>query len=91
MKPKSEQPSSMLFADVSTPRDKAAEEEDPQTMMTQDMEEATLPMKSPMSQIYRTMSPSLRPGTSSLWDPSHESSIEIEPEQMHSSPSISDT
>jgi len=60
-------------------------------MMTWEEEEAILPMKSLMGRIYRTMSPSPRPETSSLWDPSHESSMKIEPEQMHSSPGTSDT
>jgi len=56
----------MLFEDVFGPKEEAVEEEDPQMMTTWEMEKMTLPMKSPMRQIYRTMSPSPRPETSSL-------------------------
>ncbi len=91
MKPESDRPLSMLFEDTSTPKEEVVEEEDPQMATTWDMEEEILPTKSPMSQIYRTMSPSPRPEISSLWDPSHESLMETEPEQTHSSLNILDT
>jgi len=81
----------MLFEDTSTPKEEVVEEEDPQMATTWDMEEEILPTKSLMSQIYRTMSPSPRPEISSLWDPSHESLMETEPEQTHSSLNILDT
>jgi len=87
-KHKSEPPSSMLFKGASDVKEEEApEEETPQMMMTWETKGASLPMTSPMGQVYRTMSPSPRPGTSSLWDPSHESSMETEPEQKCSSPS----
>jgi len=85
----SEPPSSMLFGGTSETTDK--EGEDPQMMTTQEMEETTLLTKSLMAQSYRTMSPSPRPMTSSLWDPSHESLTEIDPEQTHSLLSTSGT
>src|SRR6266851_7177726 len=84
-----EQPSSMLFRGVSAPKTGTLEEQDPQEM-TKD-EEETLQTMSPMMTIYRTMSPSPRPETSGLWDPSLESSTETELEQMPSLPSTSDT
>ncbi len=71
----------MLFGDTSDSSEGTQEGQDPQTTMTWE-EEAILPTKSPMGQAYRTISPSPKPETSSLWDPSHESSMEIEPEQM---------
>src|SRR5216683_1455551 len=79
----SEQPSSMLFGGVSDRKEEALEEWDPR-MTTKD-EEETLQTTSPMMTIYRTMSPSPRPETSSLWDPSLESSMETGLEQMPSS------
>ncbi len=79
MKPESELASSMLFEDVSAPKEEVEEEE------------TTLLTMSPMKTISRTMSPSPRPETSSLWDPSHKSSMETKLEQMHSSQSTSGT
>jgi len=60
MKPGSEPPSLMLFADVSSPKEEVAEEEDPQMMTTKETEETTLQTMSLMRQIYRTMSLSPR-------------------------------
>ena len=91
MKPESDRPLSMLFEDTSTPKEEVVEEKDPQMATTWDMEEEILPTKSLISQIYRTMSPSPRPGTSNLWDPSYKSSMETKPEQTHSSPNTWDT
>jgi len=81
----------MLFKDVSNAKDEVSEEEDPQMTTIWEGEETILPTMSPMRQAYRTMSPSPRPGTSNLWDPSHESLTETEPEQMHSSLNTLDT
>jgi len=75
----------MLFEGISDPKEGIAEKANPQKTTTWE-EEETLPMMSPMRQAYRTMSPSPKPEISNLWDPSHESSMETEPEQMHSSP-----
>jgi len=83
-------PSLMLFEGVSNTKEEAWEEEDPQMTTTWE-EEAILLTISPMNQAYRTMSPSPRPETSNLWDPSRKSSTEIEPEQMHFLPNTSGT
>jgi len=74
----------MLFEGASDTKDEVPEEGNPQMTMTWKEEETILPTMSPMRQAYRTMSPSPRPEISSLWDPSHESLTEIEPEQTHS-------
>ncbi len=74
----------MLFGGVSDLEEGTLEEQDPQET-TKD-EKEILRTTSPMMTIYRTMSPSPKPEISNLWDPSHESSMETEPEQMHSSP-----
>src|SRR5216683_5346253 len=89
-KRESEQRSSMLFGGASDLKEETLEGQDPQTTTMRDEEEILL-TTSPMMQIYRTMSPSPRPETSSLWDPSLESSMETELEQMPSLPSTSDT
>jgi len=89
-KHESEQHSSMLFGGASDLKEEILEEQDPQMTTTWE-EEAILPTKSPMGRTYRTMSPSPRPETSSLWDPSLESSMETGLEQMPSLPSTSDT
>jgi len=81
----------MLFEGTSDAKEEVPEEGNPQMMMTWEEEETILLTMSPMKQAYRTMSPSPRPEISSLWDPSHESLMEIEPEQTHSSPNILDT
>jgi len=87
----SEPPSSMLFEGASDDQEEGTTgEETPQTI-TQETTEVSLPTMSPMRQAYRTMSPSPRLGTSSLWDPSHESLMGTEPEQKPSSPSTWDT
>jgi len=70
----------MLFEGASDAKEEVPEEGNPQMTTTWE-EETTLLMMSLMGQAYRTMSPSPRPETSNLWDPSHESSTEIEPEQ----------
>jgi len=88
MKHESERPSSMLFEGTSDPEE-TLEEQDPQTTMMD--EEEALPTKSPMMRIYKTISPSPNLGTSSLWDPSLESSTETGLEQMPSLPNTSDT
>ncbi len=81
----SELPSLMLFEGASDTKEEVMKEEDPQTMMTWEEEEMILPTMSPMEWAYRTTSPSPRPETSNLWDPSHESSMETKPKQTHSS------
>ncbi len=80
----------MLFGGASDLEEEILKGQDPQMTTTWE-EETILLTTSPMRQAYRTMSPSPRPETSSLWDPSHESLMEIEPEQTPSSPSTSDT
>jgi len=80
MKPKSELPSSMLFADASD----ALEEEDPQIMKTLEMKEVNLPMMSLIKQVSRTTSLSPKPETLSQWDCSHTSSMATKLEQKHS-------
>jgi len=89
-KHESEQHSSMLFGGASDLKEETLEGQDPQTTTMRDEEEILL-TTSPMMQIYRTMSPSPRPETSSLWDPSLESSMETGLERMPSLPSTSDT
>ena len=87
MKLESGPPSSMLFTDASN----TLKEGDPQIMKTPKMEEANLPIMSPMEQISRTTSLSPLPMTSDLWDPFHTSSMETEPEQKHFLPNTLDT
>jgi len=92
MRHESEPPSSMLFGGTSDAQEEGVvEEETPWMTTTQKMKEASLPTMSPMRQAYRTMSPSPRLETSSLWDPFHESSMGTEPEQKPSSLSTWDT
>ncbi len=79
----------MLFGDASDLKGETQEEQDPQTTMED--EEGNLPTTSPMMRIYKTMSPSPSLETSSLWDPSLESSTETGPKQMPSLPNTSDT
>src|SRR5216683_7457429 len=85
----SEQPSSMLFEGVSDLKEETLEGQDPQTTMED--EEETLPTTSPMMRIYKTISPFPSLETSSLWDPSLESSMETGLAQMPFSPNTSDT
>jgi len=87
MKHKSELLFLMLFTDASN----ATEEKDPQMMKTLEMKETSLLMMSPIEQVSRTMSPSLKPKTLSQWDHSHASLIMTKLEQRHFSPSTSDT
>src|SRR6266851_7484814 len=85
----SEQPSSMLFGGTSDLKEETLEGQDPQ--MTMEDEEETLLTMSLMMQIYRTISPSPSLETSSLWDPSLESSMETGLAQMPFLPNTSDT
>jgi len=87
MKLKSKPHLLMLFTDTSN----IVEEGDPQIIKTLEMEETNLLIMSPMKQHSRTTSPSPLPIMLSLWDPSHTSLTEIEPEQKHSLLSILDT
>jgi len=79
----------MLFGGVSDLKEETPEGRDPQTTMED--EEETLPTTSPMMRIYKTISPSPSLETSSLWDPSLESSMETGLTQMPFSPNTSDT
>jgi hypothetical protein len=81
-------PFSVLFSTASSNK----EEEEAEDLLTTEMDlEETLATKSPMAQIFRILSPFPKLTTLSLWEPSHKSSTETEPELTHSLQNTLDT